>query len=134
MTLILASSAADEAIRELEDQSLPGLWRYEYGVIGLDVYTDLSVDCTYTVLREGIFGLTDLFCERGGSLGPVAADFVINQDGKGQVAYGRLKYLGSTNTAAAAMPTPTMTLIEQSQSRYVTVIGDAVETGAVGTA
>ena len=133
VTLAEAISATDEDARKFPDDVVPGLWRFEKGSIGIDVFTQLSVDCKYSVLEFGLLGLVDLITEPGG-IGAVAADFTFKQAGKGEVASGRLKLLGPSVSTSAAASSATATLIEQDKTSSVTVIGDAVETGAVAIA
>ena len=133
LTLGEAIPATDEHIRNFEDDALPGLWRFERGNIGIDVYTQLSVDCKYSVLESGLQGLVDLITEPGG-IGAVAADFTFKVDGIGEVASGRLKLLGPSVSASAAATSAPVTLIEQDKTSSVTLIGGAIETGSVGTA
>lgn len=95
------------------------------------MHTKLSVDCKFSILEAGLIGLVDLITEPGG-VGAVAADFVFNEDGKGEVATGRLKYLGPSANVAENMANAT--LIEQSKDKSVTLVGGAMQTGVVETA
>lgn len=135
LTLASASSAADQAIRRHGDVALPGLWRFEEGSIGIDVHTKLSVDCKFSVLEAGLIGLVDLITEPRG-IGAVAARFAFKEDGEGEVATGRLKLLGPHGSANAAATgnLASATLLEQSKTTSVTLVGGAVQTGVVETA
>ncbi|KAL6720021.1 hypothetical protein ACLMJK_001942 [Lecanora helva] len=133
VALALAISSAAQTVREHGDVALPGLWRFEEGNIGIDVYTQLSVDCTFSVLETGLRGLVDLVTEPNG-VGPVAADFTFKENGKGEVASGRLKLLGTGNAASNIVSTTVPTLIQQGKTTSVTLIGGASKTAAVDTA
>ena len=134
LTLAAAQTAADKAIRrEGEDTALPGLWRVEEGSIGIDVYTQLSVDCKFSTLETGLLGLVDIFNDPSG-VGPVAADFNFMEDGLGEVASGRLRLLEPYSAAATSASTADVTLIEQGRTASLTLVGAAVETGFVAIA
>jgi len=133
LALTFASAAADQVIQTLGDHALPGLWRYEEGEIGIDVYTQLSIDCNFSILEKGLMGLVDLITEPGG-VGAVAAEFNFKEDGKGEVASGRLKLLKTHGPSTAGTKIPSASRIEQSRSTSVTLARDVAETGAVGTA
>lgn len=87
-----------------------------------------------STLETGLLGLVDLINYPGG-MGAVAADFLFIEKGIGEVASGRLKLLGPSGSAPAAvdMAAPA-TLIEQGKSASLTLVGGAVETGSVATA
>ncbi len=109
------------------------MWRFEENVIGIDIYTQLSVDCMWSTLEVGLLGLVYLITEPGG-MGAVAAEFLFLQTGLGEVASGRLKLLGPQGSApAAADMAAKATLIEQSKSASLTLVGGAIETGSLGT-
>ena len=130
----MAQDSAAKTIYRIGDDVLPTLWRFEEGSIGIDVYTDLRVDCHFSTLLNGILGLVDIIQEPGG-VGAVAADFIFKEDGKGEVASGRLKSLGSYGTAAADVTTiPNVTLVAQGKTASVTLIGGSEATGSVRTA
>lgn len=78
-------------------------------------------------------GLVDLINEPGG-VGAVAADFIFKEDGKGEVAAGRLRLIGPSDSAATMVDMASATLIESSNTVSVTVVGGPVETGVVDTA
>lgn len=129
IALISGQTAADETVRREGDIALPGLWRFEEKSIGIDVYTQLSVDCTYSMLETGLLGLVLIMTEPGG-VGAVAADFVFKEDRKGEVARGRLKLLRSYGAAGTAIAMS----IEKSKTARVTSVGGTMESGRADTA
>lgn len=125
LTLISASVATSQTIQTQGDISLPGLWRFEEGNIGIDIYTQIGEECKFSVLETGLLGLMDIVTEPGG-VGSVAAEFVLREDGRGQVASGRLKLLdGRARAETSAVGSGMVNM---------TVAGGVVETGAAGTA
>lgn len=134
LALASAQTHANDEILRHGDGPLPGLWRFEEYGIGIDVYTQLRVDCKISTLETGLLGLVDLINLPGG-IGAVAADFVFLETGYGEVASGRLKFLGPYGSAPAAVNmAANATLIEQGKSASLTLVGGAVETGSVATA
>ena len=131
LALASAQGIAAERIQKYGDDALPGLWRFEEFGMGIDVYTHPSVDCHYSTLENGLLGLVDLVNEPGG-VGAVAADFNFQEDGKGEVASGRLKLLSAVEDAVASgTVAPSATLIEQGATASVTLVGGTVATDAV---
>lgn len=125
VTLISASVATSQTIQTHGDISLPGLWRFEEGNIGIDIHTQIGVECKFSVLDAGLLGLMDIIMEPGG-VGSVAAEFVLKEDGRGEVASGRLKLLDGPAGAGTSAVGGGMV--------NITVAGGVVETGAAGTA
>lgn len=93
--LTSAQESAFNILRHLGPSTMlhPGLWRFEEGPVGIDVFTEVEKDCGYWALLVGLQGLIDLMTEKGG-VGPVAAGFEWEEDGRGVVASGRLRDLG----------------------------------------
>lgn len=87
----------------------------------------------WSTLEVGLLGLVYLITEPGG-MGAVAADFQFLQTGIGEVASGRLKILRPNGSAPAAVNmAANATLIEQSKTASLTLVGGAIETGSLGT-
>lgn len=125
LALISASVATSQTIRTHGDISLPSLWRFEEGNIGIDIHTQIGEECKYSVLDAGLLGLIDIVTEPAG-VGSVAAEFVLKEDGRGEVASGRLKLLQGPARAQTSAVGGGMV--------NMTVAGGVVETGAEGTA
>lgn len=125
LTLVSASVATSQTIQTHGNISLPGLWRFEEGNIGIDISTQIGEECKFNVLDAGLLGLMDIVTEPG-ELRSVGAEFVLREDGRGKVASGRLKLLigpAEAETSAVESGMVNMTMAE-----------DVMATEAAGTA
>ncbi|KAI4231170.1 MAG: hypothetical protein L6R40_007815 [Gallowayella cf. fulva] len=106
---LLALNAGIAAARSVmrsqgDDAVMPfGWWNVEAGVIGIDIHTQVHIDCLFSTLATGLRGLMDLMSEQGG-IGTVAAEFDFIEEDQGVVATGWLKILANAVEKAAGTP------------------------------